>query len=260
MATQNEHGRLIATAAKAALAPIGCVRRAQSRVWLSDQRYWAIMIEFQPSGFSKGSYLSVGASWLWYDRGNGGLAFNVGNRVEDAGFIQFENAEQFRPLIEKMAARAVAEVLALRAKFPSIDAISRFLNAAPDTGDLRRIHPRYRGGAQWRIRSIAPRVRTDTRLPHPLRLGDRAQVRGSDSCYASRRSGSISRSGSPDNRSKPDEEPPSANLRLPRGVGIERRHDAEIAIDGRQQHRAVAARALDVSHVASIVLQGPTLS
>jgi hypothetical protein len=146
MATQNEHGGLIAAAAKAALAPIGCVRRGQSRVWLSDQRYWAIMIEFQPSGFSKGAYLNVGASWLWYDRGNGGLAFNVGNRVGDAGFIPFENAEQFRPLIEKMAARAAAEVLALRAKFPSIDAISRFLNAEPDTGDLRRIHPAIAAG------------------------------------------------------------------------------------------------------------------
>ncbi|MGO9769510.1 MAG: hypothetical protein ACLPSW_08140 [Roseiarcus sp.] len=126
MATQNEHGRLIAAAAKAALAPIGCVRRGQSRVWISDQRYWAIMIEFQPSGFSKGSYLNVGASWLWYERP--GLAFNVGYRVAGAGFISFENSEQFRPLIETMAAQAAEAVLALRAKFASIAMISRFLN------------------------------------------------------------------------------------------------------------------------------------
>jgi hypothetical protein len=132
MATQNEHGRLIAAAAKAALAPIGCVRRGQSRVWLSDQRYWAIMIEFQPSGFSKGSYLNVGASWLWYEKGNGGLVFNVGYRVARAGFIPFENSEQFRPLIERMAVQAAEEVLAIRAKFPSIAAISRFLNAEPN--------------------------------------------------------------------------------------------------------------------------------
>jgi hypothetical protein len=129
LATQNEHGRLIAAAAKAALAPIGCVRRRRSRVWLSDQRYWAIMIEFQPSGFSKGSYLNVGASWLWYESVSGGLRFNVGYRVQGADFIAFDNAEQFRPLIVRMAAQAAEEVLALRAKFPSIDAISRFLNA-----------------------------------------------------------------------------------------------------------------------------------
>ncbi len=130
MATQNEHGRLIAAAAKAALSPIGCMRRGQSRVWLSDQRYWAIMIEFQPSGFSKGSYLNVGASWLWYDRL--GLAFNVGYRVAGAGFISFENSEQFRPLIETMAAQAAEAVLAMKAKFASIAMISRFLNGEPN--------------------------------------------------------------------------------------------------------------------------------
>jgi hypothetical protein len=130
VATQNEHGRLIAAAAKAALAPIACVRRGQSRVWLSDQRYWAIMIEFQPSGFSRGSYLNVGASWLWYERP--GLAFNVGYRVARAGFISFENSEQFRPLIERMAAQAAEEVLAMRAKFASIAMISRFLNGDPN--------------------------------------------------------------------------------------------------------------------------------
>ena len=88
------------------------------------------MIEFQPSGFSKGSYLNVGASWLWYERP--GLAFNVGYRVAGAGFISFENSEQFRPLIERMAAQAAEAVLALRAKFASIAMISGFLDAEPN--------------------------------------------------------------------------------------------------------------------------------
>jgi hypothetical protein len=130
MATQNEHGRLIAAAAKAALAPIGCFRRGQSRVWLSDERYWAIMVEFQPSGFSKGSYLNVGASWMWSETRRD-LVFNVGYRVSDAGFIPFESVSQFGPLIEKMAERAGREVLAFRAKFPTIGAISQFLTSTP---------------------------------------------------------------------------------------------------------------------------------
>jgi hypothetical protein len=134
VATQNEHGRLIAAAAKAALSPIGCVRRGQSRVWLSDQRFWAIMIEFQPSGFSKGTYLNVGASWLWYERP--GMAFNVGYRVAGADFIPFENAAQFGPLVETMAARAAEEVLAMRERFSSVAAISRYLSARQYT-DIR---------------------------------------------------------------------------------------------------------------------------
>jgi hypothetical protein len=39
MSTQNEHGKLIAAAAKKALLPLGCVRKGQSRVWYSDQRF-----------------------------------------------------------------------------------------------------------------------------------------------------------------------------------------------------------------------------
>jgi hypothetical protein len=50
MAKASEHGRIIASAAKAALAPLGCLRRGQSRIWQDDHRYWAINVEFQPSG------------------------------------------------------------------------------------------------------------------------------------------------------------------------------------------------------------------
>jgi hypothetical protein len=65
MAKTNEHDRLIAAAAKAALQPIGCQRKGQSRVWYFDQRYWLIAVEFQPSGRSKGSYLNMFVAWLW---------------------------------------------------------------------------------------------------------------------------------------------------------------------------------------------------
>jgi hypothetical protein len=49
MSKQNEHGKLIAAAAKAALLPLGCRRKGQSRCWYSDERFWYIFIEFQPS-------------------------------------------------------------------------------------------------------------------------------------------------------------------------------------------------------------------
>jgi hypothetical protein len=123
MAKQGEHDRLIAAAAKAALASVGCLRKGQSRVWISDQRFWVVHIEFQPSGWSKGSYLNVGAAWLWYPRK--GLPFNYGYRVAD--FIPFESAEQFTPLIEDMAAQAAREVLALREKFRTLADIHRHL-------------------------------------------------------------------------------------------------------------------------------------
>jgi hypothetical protein len=121
MAKQNEHGRLIAAAAKAALSPLGCKRVGQSRCWISDQRYWIIFIEFQPSAWSRGSYLNVTPRWLWLRMGSG----ESSERVAD--FIPFENAGQFTPLIERMAAQAAEEVLSLRAKFRSLSDIDRYL-------------------------------------------------------------------------------------------------------------------------------------
>jgi hypothetical protein len=60
-----DHNAEIAAAAKAILAPLGCVRKGRSRIWLDDHGWWAGVIEFQPSGFSKGSYLNVAASYMW---------------------------------------------------------------------------------------------------------------------------------------------------------------------------------------------------
>jgi len=120
---QSDHNRFVNDAAKSALSPIGCFRVGRSRTWISDQRYWVIQIEFQPSGWAKGSYLNVGAAWLWYARK--GLPFNVGYRVED--FVAFENVEQFAPLIAQMAMRAAQEVQALKMKFKTFEDVLDYL-------------------------------------------------------------------------------------------------------------------------------------
>lgn len=121
MPKADEPKRIIAAVAKAALAPLGCVRKGQSRLWFSDQRFWAISVEFQPSGWSKGSYLNIGARWFW----NPGPGLSFSYRPID--FIQFDNSSQFTPLIENMAAIAAKEVLAMRERFNSIDDIQRYL-------------------------------------------------------------------------------------------------------------------------------------
>ncbi|MGV3635315.1 MAG: hypothetical protein ACO1NY_13275 [Pseudorhodoplanes sp.] len=125
MAQVNEHGRLITAAAKAALTPLGCCRKGRSRLWFSDQRFWVISIEFQPSGWSKGSYLNVGATWLWRKQTH--ISFDAGYRV--AAFIPFENIEQFKPLINDMAETAASEVRELRKRFRSLSDVHRWLVA-----------------------------------------------------------------------------------------------------------------------------------
>lgn len=130
---QSEHGRLIAAAAEAHLRPLGFRRKGQSRFWSADHRFWRIGIEFQPSGWSKGSYLNVGVQWLWYPRR--GFTFDTGGRV--AEFVPFENPEQFAPAADGLAVQAAEEVRTLRSRFPSLTAIARDLVEMP------------RGNALW---------------------------------------------------------------------------------------------------------------
>jgi len=111
MAKASEHGRIIAAAAKAALAPLGCTRRGQSRIWQDDLRYWAINVEFQPSGWSKGSYLNIHVAWLWTVTHGYQFSYRAGS------FVAFETVEQFTPLVTQLAAVAEAEVQKIRARF-----------------------------------------------------------------------------------------------------------------------------------------------
>jgi hypothetical protein len=119
----DELGRLIAAAARTALLPLGCQRVGRSRTWISDQRYWLIVIEFQPSSWQKGSYLNVGAMWLW--RAFKDLAFDAGYRIAD--FVPFYSSEQFAPVAVDLAARAAEEVQRLREQFKSLPDIYRYL-------------------------------------------------------------------------------------------------------------------------------------
>jgi len=121
--TLADPGRVLAIAARRELAPLGCVRQGRSRIWIADQRFWAIMVEFQPSGYAKGSYLNVGAHWFWHAKDH--WSFDYGNRV--AGFTGFVDDEQFAAAAERLARGAAADVHALRSKFSSLGDVSRVL-------------------------------------------------------------------------------------------------------------------------------------
>jgi hypothetical protein len=120
MAKQHEHGKLIAAAAKAALLPLGCRRIGQSRCWFSDERFWYIFIEFQPSAWSKGTYTNVSPIWFFLQPWGGEAAHRV------CDYIKFESVEQFGPLVEQVAKLAADEVVALREKFRTPLAIHHF--------------------------------------------------------------------------------------------------------------------------------------
>ena len=162
-----DHNRIIATAAKSVLGPMGCEQKGRSRLWLDDHGWWVGIVEFQPSARSKGSYLNVGASWLWtqhdywsFDDG----ATPSGSRVE--AFHKYQSPEKFGSIAASLAETAKAELTRLRERHRSIEATAGYLCgraasnvwdhfhaavAAALVGDTRMSRTRFRAVASERL-------------------------------------------------------------------------------------------------------------
>lgn len=126
MSAEGPHSKLIAERAREILGAAGLARQGRSRIWLDDQGYWVGVIEFQPSSWSKGSYLNVAACFLWAHRiGDHYLSFDAHPqskthaRVE--GFTEYESDAQFRPVADELSRSALESVVELRATYSPPD-------------------------------------------------------------------------------------------------------------------------------------------
>ena len=144
-ASPTPHSRLIDQAAREVLSPLHIFQKGRSRVWIDDHRWWLTNIEFQPSSWSKGSYLNVGALWLWSEHDY--LSFDVGSRVEE--LVTYESEIQFAPEARRLALAARRQVVKFRKQFPSITAAARFLSTQASDTDERGgcFMPASRSGA-----------------------------------------------------------------------------------------------------------------
>ena len=136
MGTEREHDRLIANAARDVLGTQGFLRKGRSRLWFADYRWWLILVEFQPSGWSRGSYLNVGAKWLWspFSSWSFDFAFSPAARVN--GLVEYQSEDQFRTASRELANTAAREALRLREAFPDISAVAdRLADKASDCSD-----------------------------------------------------------------------------------------------------------------------------
>lgn len=133
---QPPHTQLLTAAARRIFRPLGLQQRGRSRTWLDDHGWWVIVVEFQPSGWSKGSYLNVGAMWLWFEKDY--FSFDYGSRVEN--FAPYEDEAQFTPLAESLARRAAEEVARLRLLFTSVQTAARQLAAKSPMGFWDSFH------------------------------------------------------------------------------------------------------------------------
>jgi hypothetical protein len=112
---EQPHSKLLTQAARAHLRPLGVVQRGRSRTWLDDREWFITVVEFQTSSWSRGSYLNVGAHFLW--KWDGVLSFDLGYRIES--LVAYESDAQFAPEADRLAARAAAEVLSFRERLPA---------------------------------------------------------------------------------------------------------------------------------------------
>lgn len=94
-------------------------------------------IEFQPSGFEQGTYLNVGAQWLW--RPSSTFVFEYGDPIRvqfsaknSKGFVTFESKEQFAAAARDIARAAAKEMVKLREIFGTLDSSMRTWRRAKD--------------------------------------------------------------------------------------------------------------------------------
>lgn len=126
MSVQEEHSKSIIAAARKILKPAGFRQKGSSRTFLSDEGLWSIIVEFQPSSWSRGSYLNVGAHWFW--KGRDHITFDYGHRVQGQRFVDLESSSGLDEKTEALALRALEEAEKLRALFPDISHIADVLS------------------------------------------------------------------------------------------------------------------------------------
>jgi hypothetical protein len=120
----REHEAILQRVMREAFRPHGLLQKGRSRVWFGDRGWWVTVVELQPSGWSKGSYLNVGAMWLVYPQQH--VTFHDGYRRGGNEFLEFKDAAQFETGARGLCASAIDVVDDLKRRICSYsDAYSR---------------------------------------------------------------------------------------------------------------------------------------
>lgn len=85
-----DHNKLIAQAAKAVLEPMGLFRKGRSRVWIDDNGWFFTVVEFQPSGYSKGVHLNAAVNFLWSRADHLTYDFYDGTSSRTENFVSYD--------------------------------------------------------------------------------------------------------------------------------------------------------------------------
>jgi hypothetical protein len=172
----SPHEQLIARAAKMTLGPLGFRRKGQSCIWISDQKWWLNIVEFQPSAWARGSFLNVNAHCLWSE--NDYISYEYGGRIEP--FSEFETNDQFEGEAERLARSAAQAADLLKSSFESIEVAASTLaaNESELPVEAKGSWPAYHAGVALGLagkpneaEALFHSVRDERVLPIAARLG-----------------------------------------------------------------------------------------
>lgn len=127
MAATSPASRLVASAARERLRPLGLNQRGRSRIWIDDLGWWLGIVEFPSPTWSQGSGLTVGVMWLWQDLDH--LAFDFAEQVQPRQ--DFRNEMQFGPVAAALADHAGDRVETFRSTFGGLDQVAERLLERP---------------------------------------------------------------------------------------------------------------------------------
>lgn len=116
MESEIDFNKLLKSFANDRLKPYGFVQKGQSRSFHCDKEWFTFVIEFQPSAWSKGSYLNVGLDFHFYPREN--FAYSYVKRVSD--FIEFTEEDQFVKVVHQLCDQAIKQFQLLERNFKDI--------------------------------------------------------------------------------------------------------------------------------------------
>ncbi|NBK97415.1 MAG: hypothetical protein EOM50_05270 [Erysipelotrichia bacterium] len=116
MEDKNIHSKIIKEIGKEILIPLGVFQKGTSRLYIDDNEYYFTVVEFQPSSFSRGTYLNIGITFLWKSTQRDFLGFGFPRKIAAryGDFIKYENEEQFRNEVMQLANIAKEEIMFYR--------------------------------------------------------------------------------------------------------------------------------------------------
>ena len=110
----NPHDQIIRQLCKETLLPLGVFQKGTSRIYVDDNGYFFTVLEFQPSGFAKGTHLNIALHFLWNKRDYFSFDFPFGADIRVKNFVEYQNNEQFTCEVTKYVQEAARQVMLYR--------------------------------------------------------------------------------------------------------------------------------------------------